>query len=370
MSLVDKRLFSDIQDLETTQKCALINAFWPHLSISESDYFEDEYAALFAYWGDTLRSLRPFGHEFATEEWDGILAILTQLSFGRDIRREALVSELRKNYQNTSDKAIACSVELAVRLWIGINVRSKGLFVGPEKSKVSYIRWQNDQSLKETVAAPFMNNRKKARSAPIFLFDDSFTAVGLKDICRLEILWTDNLADHLRLHGSRGERQLSVYKHKICLINHRKEPEPMLIPKDLLDETICTLDLLFPEGDEPTETFLNDEKVQMWIENSIDIPQAIEVDDFEFWRSRLSQLLSLFYGPPETVRQTLLDRRNTAQFATIWVAIFGVFFLTILFGVLSTVYSAKQYSVAVDSYKFAIAQACQQTSQPLPGYCT
>ncbi|CAN9472012.1 unnamed protein product [Alternaria alternata] len=240
MSLVNKRLFSDTQDLGITQKCALINAFWPHLNISESDYFEDEYTALFSYWGETLRSLRPFGHEFAIEEWDGILAMITQLSFGRDTKKEVLVSDLRKHYQDIGDKAIACSIELTVRLWIGVNVRSKGLFVGPEKSRVSYIRWQDDHSLKEMVAAPFINNKRKA------------------------------------------------------------QPEPMLIPRDLLDETICTLDLLFPEGDEPTETFLNDEKVQMWIENSIDIPQAIELDDFEFWRSRLSQLLSLFYGPPET----------------------------------------------------------------------
>jgi hypothetical protein len=371
-SLAGKELFSksssaDILGFETEQKCALINAFWPHLNLTIDDYFEGEYVALLNFWGQTLQNLHPFKHEFATQGWDGMLAIITELSSGRDTKRPALSDVIKKKYRYTTDEAIACSIELAVRLWIGVNVRSEGLFVGE-----SAIRWQNDQSLNDFIRTPFEKRKGKAQSSQYLLFDGSFTAVGLKDICRLEIIWTDNLLDHLKLQGPRGARQLSIYKHKICLVNHRKEPGPgpMLFPEELLNETIRTLDLLFPGSDDPTVAFLKEEKVQMWIENPFDMPQATELDEFNYWKGRLAQLLGLFYGPPETVRQTLLDTRNTAQFATIWVAIFGVVFLTVLFGVLSTVYSAKQYYLAVDAYKLALAQACQQTSPPLPGFCT
>lgn len=42
--------------------------------------------------------------------------------------------------------------------------------------------------------------------------------------------------------------------------------------------------------------------------------------------------------------------------------------VTILFGILSTVYAAKQYVLAVRSYKLALALACMQTPAPL-GFC-
>jgi hypothetical protein len=162
---------------------------------------------------------------------------------------------------------------------------------------------------------------------------------------------------------------LSIYQHKICLINHRKEPEPTIIPAEILDEAIRTLDLLFPFGDTKTEALLEQEKVQLWTNSPFESHRATNLNEFTYWRSNLAQLSSLFSGPPETVIQTLFDTRNISHFATLWVAIFGVFFLTIIFGVLSTVYSIKQYRVAVKSYELALVQACQQTSTSFPGFC-
>ena len=74
-------------------------------------------------------------------------------------------------------------------------------------------------------------------------------------------------------------------------------------------------------------------------------------------------------GPPETIGQTLRDTRNFGEFVTIWVAIFGVFILTILFGILSTVYSVKQYLIAVKSYELSLALACLE-NPTLDGFCT
>lgn len=152
-------------------------------------------------------------------------------------------------------------------------------------------------------------------------------------------------------------------------MNHRKGPEPTIIPADVLNEAIRTLDLLLPFGDPRTEAFLEEEKVLFWTISPSESPRATELDNFKYWRSNLAQLSNLLHGPPETVIQTLLDIRNISQFATLWVAIFGVFSLTFIFGVLSTVYSVKQYRVAVKSYELTLAQACQQTSTPLSGFC-
>ena len=369
LTLFSKSPLSATLSLATDKKCALINAFWPHLNLTPGVHDDEEYTALLGFWEETLKSLKHYHRQFAAKDWDNLRDIVVELRLNRDKERRILTDNIKRTYANTSDEQIACSIELAVRLWLGIRVHSNRLSLGPVNLRDTQIHWPNEQSLEKMVAAPFLHGARKAQSAAYFLFDESFTAAKLKKTCRLGIRWTDSLVDHLKMEGPRGKRQLSIFKHKICLVNHRKEPNATIIPADVLDETIRTLDLLFPYGDKPTKIFLEHSKVHMWMINTLELPRATELDEFVYWRSRLAQLLSLFYGPPETVRQTLLDSRNTAQFATLWVAIFGVFFLTILFGVLSTVYSAKQYHVAVDSYKLALAQACQQTSPPLLGFC-
>jgi hypothetical protein len=141
-----------------------------------------------------------------------------------------------------------------------------------------------------------------------------------------------------------------------------------MIPGEILDEAIRTLDLLFPSGDPKTKEFLDEETVQLYIVDPSELPRATELDEFRYWRTNMAQLLILLNGPPETFAQTLLDTRNLSQFATLWVAISGVFLLTILFGMLSTIYSVKQYRVAIKSYELSLALACQQTTTP-PGFC-
>ncbi|KAI4929285.1 uncharacterized protein J4E92_004949, partial [Alternaria infectoria] len=374
MSLGKLKLFSnapwfDTLRLATDKKCELINAFWPHLNLTQGDYNDENYKSLLSFWGETLQSLMSHRKEFAVQDWDDLRKIVVQIRLNPGNKRRVLTDEIKKAYHKPSDEEIACSIELVVQLWLGIRVHSTPPSLGPVNLRDTQIHWPNDQSFESMVTGPFLRGTKKAQSAAYFLFDDSFTAAALKKTCRLRIHWTDSLVDHLKMEGTRGKRQLSIFKHKISLVNHRNEPNATIIPADVLDETIRTLDLLFPFGDKPTKTFLEHSHVNMEILNPLELPRATELDEFLYWRSRLAQLLSLFHGPPETVRQTLVDSRNIAQFATIWVAIFGVFFLTILFGVLSTVYSAKQYNVAVESYQLALAQACCQQTSPLLPIC-
>jgi len=166
-----------------------------------------------------------------------------------------------------------------------------------------------------------------------------------------------------------GQRCPSIYRHKLSLVSYMKGPKPHIIPMEVLDEAIRTLDLLFPFGDPKTEAFLDEETIRFWMIAPLESPRSAKLDEFKYWRSNLVQLLKLYNGPPEPAIQTLLDTRNISQFATLWVAILGVFFLTIMFGVLSTVYSIKPYQISLKAYELALAQAFRQTDQPLPGFC-
>lgn len=90
--------------------------------------------------------------------------------------------------------------------------------------------------------------------------------------------------------------------------------------------------------------------------------------EFKYWKQEMIQIVKLWEAPPERICQTLRNTRDPGQFFTLWVAIVGVFALTILFGILATVYSVKQYRVGVKSYELALALAC--LDQPtLPSFC-
>ena len=373
MPLANDTLFlkpslTDQKDWKTSRKCVIINAFWPHLQLAEQDYIEEDYTAFFDFLGRTLQNLSPHASKFAAQEWEGLFSIVTSLNTNRAMPRKEITEDIKKGFLNIGEPAISRSVELALRLWLGVNVCSKGSSVGPRNPRDGRTDWRDDQSLDEMIMGLFQPDPIEAIS-PSIGFDESFTVVNIKNICRLRVRWTDNLSDHLRLEGPRGQRCLSIYRHKLGLVNHMKGPKPHIIPTEVLDEAIRTLDLLFPFGDPKTEAFLDEEMIRFWMIAPLESPRSAKLGEFKYWRSNLVQLLKLYNGPPETVIQTLLDTRNISQFATLWVAIFGVFFLTIMFGVISTVYSIKQYQISLKAYELALAQACQQIDRPLPAFC-
>ncbi|KAI4690931.1 uncharacterized protein J4E88_002404 [Alternaria novae-zelandiae] len=375
MSLDSKELFSksysqDILRFTSEEKCTLINSFWPQLNLSKHTYNDKKYASLLNFWGLTLQSLHPPNSRFATEQWGGLLAIVGVLRSDRNSTRRELVAKIESMYfKNFKNEPISGSIELAVQLWLGIHLHSNespNLVKNPMDTCVS---WADDQSLEKAIAAQFSQHTKAAQSVQNCPLDTSFTAMGLKSTHGMNLLWTDSLVDHLKLEGSPGNRRLFIYRHKTCLVNHRSGSTPPIISADILDEAIRTLDLLFPVGHKQTIAFLKKSGVQMWIENPSESLRATELNEFVYWRSRLAQLLNLLNSRPETVLQAMKDTRHPVEFVKLWGAVFGVFLLTILFGVLSTVYSAKQYNVAVDSYQLALAQACCQQTSPLLPIC-
>jgi hypothetical protein len=366
-------------DAARQQKCRILNVFWPHLKLTAQDSIES-YSAWFEFLSSTLHRLRPHASNFAIQDWEGMLSIVTILSTSRTGKRKEIVSRVKQGYLNMEDHAIERSVELAARLWLGINVRSRNLSIGTWHARDSPVDWKDDESLDTMVARQFPRYAGKVPRVKT-AFDESFKAVNLKDICQIRIRWTDNLVDHLKLEGPRGKRYISVYRHKICLSTalngHQKSAStvpqagaiPTVIPADVLAESVLTFDLLFPYGDPKTAKFLKSEKVEFWTEISARERRSIGLDEFKFWKEDLVVLWEKLNGPPETLWQTLFDTRNPSQSATLWVAVFGVFLLTIIFGLLTTIYSVKQYRVALKSYELALAQACQQDSKMLSSFC-
>jgi hypothetical protein len=329
---------------------------------------EEHYTDLFESLKRTLASLQGSGHKFAVQDLNGLLAVLRTVKANQTATKVQLVQELRKLYHNYEVDQIIRTMELVARIWLGVHIASTPHWssVGIKDPHDTNVTWLEEQRLDEMpeVVLPSEPHRSVVED---YSLGDSFTFLNLRKLRHLKIRWTDNLVDHLKLAGRPGNRTLSVYNQKICLVNHLKNDAP-IIQKEILVEAICTLDLFFPISDEKTAPFLRKEMVNFYHVSPPERSGPMSLNEFTYWRSNIVQLLELLNGPPETVGQMMLDTRIASQFTTLWVAIFGVFLLTILFGILATVYSIKQYYIAVLSYNLAVAVTCVEHPE-MQHYC-
>lgn len=314
MSILNRALFPP-PELDPTAKRHLVKIFWPTLTVSDSDVCGAHYSASFQRVLAALEDLQPYGAKFAIRTFQDLQQVTAVVRQNQVSTQDAILQDLKELFDNVQDDAILRSVDLAVQLWLDLNVHSTTWF-GSRDAWNSIINWPRTNPLQELITAEFKAMRRPSGSS-FYLDPQAFTAAKLKSVCRIQIRWTWNLQDHLRLEGRRGERLLSIYQHKICLVNHSRSPLP-IIGTDIIHEALQTLDLLFPLGDLDTETLLRQEGVSLHSISKTDYApnywaSRSSTSDFVYWRARLEQLVQLLRDPPETVVQTLLDRRNLHQ---------------------------------------------------------
>ncbi|KAK3311832.1 hypothetical protein B0H66DRAFT_603705 [Apodospora peruviana] len=168
-----------------------------------------------------------------------------------------------------------------------------------------------------------------------------FNAMNLEKIAGVEIVWTDNLVDHLHLLNN--DKQVAVFNHASFLL--RQQSDESLYPRAFLDETVQTIKLLFPKWDEATKPWYT-QKVASRSTRDLD-PKLIEVghlstderqiEKFQYWHDRLVMLKQVFdESEPSSLRQWWIDRRKRVQWFTFWVAIL-VLILTVVFGIIQSV---------------------------------
>jgi hypothetical protein len=98
--------------------------------------------------------------------------------------------------------------------------------------------WFHDWS--DFPLVPALTNRSIIRVK----LDRLFIARNLERIAGLKIVWTDNLSDHLRL--MRDDTEVTIYPHASFLEHQKQSP---IFPEWLIEETIQTFCLLFPQFD-------------------------------------------------------------------------------------------------------------------------
>lgn len=327
--------------------------FWPGSNTSLS-----EYASYFRYFQWTISvllwpNIGSAKAQFMVQKNEDLATVVSYLDAYRHENR-ATIANRHSMFPETSEDRIMRSMDLAVRLWMTLHVRSGGYPIGPLSPDMTSVEWRRKQSLSNMVASAFPKCRSDTvlpafREARI---DPGFTVMNLRKICRIQVEWTPNLKDHLRFDHS--TKRLYIYPHKVCLLNHLEHCN--VYPKGFLRETIRTLDLLFPYGDSSTESWLEASKQPFHRTSSSYVQaRASNLAEFCYWRRQLVELYDVFQQPPSTIFQMWHDRRNPMQWYTFWLAAFIAISSTV-FGVIGCYIGFKQIDIAERSIQLAFSQ--------------
>ena len=356
--------------------------FWPDVK-SSADL--SEYKSYFAYFEKTMSTMAfseisSNPQTFAMRTYGDMKKVVERLRLDRSESRKTTTANLEAIFPGSSDSQRQRSVELTARLWLMIHMESS---VGPIVPQTPLI-WQDDISLREAFKLWFPKCRPPSRENTHRVARE-LTVVNLRKLHGVDVWWTPNLKDHLEYHHE--TRTLRVFSHKVCLQSHLKVEEQeikqqevtqqdsgqqeinSIFPVRLLDETIRTLDILFPFGDDRTMAYLEDQGQNFY---GLTTPRhsrymSADLNDFDYWRDRLAVLYDLLDQPPSTLVGMLYDRRNPIQWWTFWLA---VFFSTLIFvfGVAGLILGFKQLSLSQKAHALAVSQACVQPVKP-PGLC-
>lgn len=174
--------------------------------------------------------------------------------------------------------------------------------------------------------------------------EKNFTVPSLNRIAGLEIVWTDNLIDHLRM--SDDDTKVHIFHHA-AFLECQQHSQKSLLPDGVAHETLQTLALLFPTADgEIKKWFLKAAATAELDSRAIQCGRLRsdrrQIENFKIWRDRLVTLKQVFdEAQPKNLSQWWNDGRNGVQWYTFWVAVM-VLVLTILFGFIQSIEGALQ----------------------------
>jgi len=355
---------SSVSNQMDSKKLCFLCQFWPDIGLTEQDVGDESYNAFFDYVNQEIRILGSCGEDFAAQCLEGTAALVSKLREHKARSKMEILEDLQKDFPNASNSSIERSMELALRLWLTLTIRSSNIAVGPVNAAVTQIEWPGQKSLTSLVQDQFVEQVSPVPEGKARLQADSnLTAASLVRIYSIQIIWTNNLADHLELH--RMNRTLKIYQHKICLINHAAQATiaNSVFSLPVLEEAIDTMNLLFPIGDEMTTALLLKEGKMLHTLGNYHRAPRTNLARYVYWREQLMELVDFVQEPARNWRQFRSRPRSLTESATFWnlciaIVVILLTLISIGFGTAQTVFSVKQYKVSV-------LQLCQGSANDL-----
>lgn len=195
-------------------KSDILDALWAIDHERQTRWSKDTNAQPFwAYYGkECEHALREAGSHVAVRTHQDILELASQIK--ADMTREEIKGHLRvlkftKPHAN-DEEMLENSVDLAASLLTMCHHRND---FSHSFSGQNEVRWKGCQPLRVVLAACFSENPVLGHEK--VKLGKAFTARNLQRIAGIEVEWTDNLLDHLRL--TNDDTKVHVFHHTFFL---------------------------------------------------------------------------------------------------------------------------------------------------------
>jgi hypothetical protein len=202
-------------DIPTEAKRSIVNNLWDQ-SYESHDFAQiasrtDSY---FCYYQTQCELVRHGNDCSARSHLDIIkmVQLLQAQTATREDIKSSLRSKLPKPEADDVEDVLNNSVDLALRLWLMVNVGGFRRILMPGRS----LHW-TDGYLRNFLISKF--SLQKVLKEHVKL-EKLFTAYNLARIAGIEIVWTSNLADHLRMQDD--DTRVAIFHHAFFLENRQR----------------------------------------------------------------------------------------------------------------------------------------------------
>ncbi|KAL8752396.1 MAG: hypothetical protein Q9199_005775 [Rusavskia elegans] len=331
----------------------LHEVFRTNSSLHEIENTDRGYQAFFSRF-DSLRNAAANRHRaidsctFADFFW--VVNVLRSNNKPRRELEKAVAERLDKDINHSSLESVF--IDFAASVWSLVIIGRSAAYNFYDDP----IAWEASMFLH-----PGLNNQQPnlintVFSPPSFLdtvkLPQSFTAANLEKIGGIQVLWTDNLADHLLLRDD--DTKVMLFHHVSALrLQYYSLKTPI---QDLADETIRSMALLIPPTLGAASPWFEQQQQEHHLDSEAGLCDRLnsserQIDKFHYWRERLVLLKRTYDdAEPKNLSQLWWDDRKKTQWFTFWVAVL-VFIMTVFFGVIQSVASIVQAWASVKSLK-------------------
>ena len=136
------------QQLDLDRSILLLQYLWQE-TVSLTNV--NKYQSYLKYYSDEIRRLQ-FGFpeesrllsRTAAQTHADVIKVIMTLSEHRDLRLSKVRERVKAIFQGASEEAIQHSIDLALRVWLTLNVRNESELVQIARISVPSIRWENE----------------------------------------------------------------------------------------------------------------------------------------------------------------------------------------------------------------------------------
>jgi hypothetical protein len=320
-------------------KSDIVQHLWPVSGISGYGGYDLDWEPYFCYYQNQCEhALHEQGKHVLVRTHQHIVDIACKLEQDREgIKADLKVLFTTEEMLSNGDEILDNTVDLVARLCVMVNI---GAFKSTVTQSAKFL-WDTP-NLKDCLRNCFTTTHEVNDGN--IRFEKVFTAFNMQRIANIEICWTNDLADHLRMVDD-DDKKVAIFHHASFLRYQRDNP---LFPVGLVDETLRTLALLFTRDTKQTKKWLQGLPASLMVDQKGLLRwKKLRLDDrqigkFRFWHDRLIILKQSFdESRPSKLSQWWHDTRDGHSWYTFWVAVL-VLSLTVFFGLVQSIEGALQ----------------------------